>query len=78
MENDSDKELDIIFMKANSPGKEKGKKRENFFVVTGNLTDVINQVERFTVSAMRRWGQNASTEEIADNCATALKYVRFR
>ena len=62
-------------MKANSPGKGKGKNRENFFVVTGHLTDVINQVERFTVSAMRRWGRNTSSEEIADHCATALKYV---
>ena len=73
--NNSDKELDIIFMKANSPGKQKGKKRENFFVVTGNLSDVINQVEGFTVGLMRRWGRDTTTEDIADHCATALKYV---
>ena len=63
-------------MKANSPGKQKGKKRENFFVVTGNLSDVINQVEGFTVDLMRRWGRDTTSEDIADHCATALKYVR--
>jgi len=73
--NDSDKELDIIFMKANSPGKQKGKKRENFFVVTGNLSDVINQVEGFTVGLMRRLGRDTTSEDIADHCATALKYL---